>query len=214
MGNLPQKEELLDCLRTPTMKLGDVRKLAKEVKMNHDLALDLWESGSYYARLLAILIMDKNELTQDVILQLVTDSQKHPISEREQLADWLMANQLLKSKQTVKLIKNWIESDSPLLRRIYWNYQARLRWMGQIPPDNTEELLSKIERDIEQEVPEVQWAMNFTAGQIGIFQSEYRTRCIELGERTELYKYEKVSKNCTPNYLPLFIAMQVEKQNK
>jgi len=56
--------------------------------------------------------------------------------------------------------------------------------------------------------------MNFTAAQIGIFQSEFRQRCIALGERTGLYKGEFVHKGCTPNYLPEFIAMQVSKMKK
>jgi hypothetical protein len=33
-----------------------------------------------------------------------------------------------------------------------------------------------------------------------------------IGENTGLYKDEKVAKNCTPNYLPEFIAIQVSKQ--
>ena len=89
-----------------------------------------------------------------------------------------------------------------------------MRWVGQTPPPNTEALLSRIEDQIDNEVPEVQWAMNFTAAQIGIFQENYRLRCISLGERSGLYKDEMVAKNCTPNYLPKFIAIQVAKLKK
>ena len=63
-------------------------------------------------------------------------------------------------------------------------------------------------------MPEVQWAMNFTAAQIGIFEEKYRSRCVALGERIVLYKDEIVAKNCTPNYLPKFIAIQVGKLHK
>jgi len=56
--------------------------------------------------------------------------------------------------------------------------------------------------------------MNYTAAQIGIFEEKYRSRCIALGERTGLYKDEIVAKNCTPHYLPQFIAIQVDKQKK
>jgi hypothetical protein len=56
--------------------------------------------------------------------------------------------------------------------------------------------------------------MNFTAGQTGVFQPEYRQRCIALGERTGLYKDEMVAKNCTPSYLPAFISIQVAKLKK
>lgn len=86
--------------------------------------------------------------------------------------------------------------------------------MAKHPRQNSEELLSVIEKRIECEKPEVQWAMNFTAAQIGIFQEKYRTRCIHLGERTGLYKDEIVARNCTPNYLPNYIAVQVAKLNQ
>lgn len=65
-----------------------------------------------------------------------------------------------------------------------------------------------------QEQPEVQWAMNLTAGWIGVYDEAYRARCIQLGEKAGLYKDEKVSKGCTPNYLPEFIAIEVNKRQK
>jgi hypothetical protein len=70
--------------------------------------------------------------------------------------------------------------------------------VGQTPPPNSEALLSSIEERIESEQPEVQWAMNFTAAQIGIFQPEHRSRCIALGERTGLYRDDIVPRGCTP----------------
>ncbi|MBO1913633.1 hypothetical protein J4G37_53555, partial [Microvirga sp. 3-52] len=79
----------------------------------------------------------------------------------------------------------------------------------------TEDLLTAIEAKISQEEPEVQWAMNFTAGWIGVYDEENRVRCIKIGEKTGLYKDEKVSRGCTPSYLPEFITIEVNKrQNK
>ncbi|MBP1042927.1 DNA alkylation repair protein [Vagococcus sp. BWB3-3] len=205
------KEEILTHLSDPSTKLGDVRKLAKEIKKDHALAMALWETGLYLPRQLAILIMDKQCLTPELIDTLVKDIQQHSFEEKTQLIDWLMANQLSKSKQTISLMESWANSPSSLQRRVFWYYQGRLRWMGQTPPPNTEELLLMIEDQLATEVPEVQWAMNFTAAQIGIFQEAYRSRCLQLGEEIGLYKDEKVAKNCTPNYLPLYIATQVEK---
>lgn len=195
-------------------KLGDLRKIASEIKKDHELALELWSTEEYLARQLAILIMDKKLLSQEFIDKLDKDIKQHDEDEKLQLIDWLMANQLSKDRKTISLMETWENSPSSLQRRIFWYYQGRLRWVGQRPPPNSEELLSKIEERIEKEVPEVQWAMNFTAAQIGIFMPEYRSRCIRLGERTGLYKDEIVAKNCTPNYLPKLIAIQVAKLNK
>ncbi|WP_312789256.1 DNA alkylation repair protein [Sphingobacterium sp.] len=209
-----QAKTIVSQITGTATKLGDLRKIARDMKRDHKLALELWSTGQFLPRQLAILLMDKKELSENLIDCLDKDIQKHHEEEKLQLIDWLMANQLGKDKKTVAFMEAWENSSSPLKRRVFWYYQARLRWVGQIPPPNSDELLLKIETQIEKEVPEVQWAMNFTAAQIGIFEEKYRSRCIALGENTGLYKDEIVAKNCTPNYLPKFIAIQVAKTNR
>ncbi|MHC8947990.1 DNA alkylation repair protein [Sphingobacterium hungaricum] len=214
MKESTKAEKILAQISVQGTKLGDLRKIANDIKTDHALAMELWSSGDYLARQLAILIMDKKLLSQELIDELEKDIRQHSEDERLQLIDWLMANQLSKDKNTIALMESWESNPSALLRRLFWYHQARLRWVGQAPPPNTEELLSKIEDRIETEVSEVQWAMNFATAQIGIFQESYRSRCINLGERTGLYKDEIVAKNCTPNYLPKFIEIQVAKLKK
>lgn len=204
-------EKILTQISGTKTKLGDLRTIAKDIKKDHELAIELWKTEHFFARQLAILIMDKILLTKELIDNLFTDISKHSETEKLQLVDWLMANQLLKDKKIITLIDNWEDSQSLLKRRIYWYYQARLRWMGQIQTDS-EVLLSKIENKIEKEKPEVQWAMNFTAGWIGVYEKKYRKRCIELGEKTKLYKGQMVSKGCTPDYLPEFITIESNKR--
>ncbi|KMK77971.1 DNA alkylation repair protein [Alkalihalobacillus pseudalcaliphilus] len=206
-----QAEEILAQITSKT-KLGDLRKIAKEIKKDHELAMELWSSGEFLPRLLAILIMDKKLLSQDTLNMLVQDMQTHSLDERNNLMDWLMANQLTKDKKNIARMELWENSSSALQRRAFWYFQARLRWTGQTPPDNTAELLSAIEAKISQEEPEVQWAMNFTAGWIGVYDEKYRERCMKIGEKTGLYKGEMVSKGCTPDYLPEFITIEVNKR--
>lgn len=176
--------------------------------------MELWSIEAFKPRLLAILIMDKKLLTQAVLNKLDKDMQMHTFVERNNLMDWLMANQLAKDKKTIALMESWENSPSALQRRVFWYYQGRLRWTGQTPPDNTASLLSAIEANIAQEEPEVQWAMNFTAGWIGIHDEQNRARCIKIGETTGLYKGQMVSKGCTPDYLPEFITIEVNKRLK
>ena len=197
-----------------TTKLGDLRKLAKDIKKDHELALELWSTGKFMPRQLAILIMDKKLLNQEVIDQLDKDIQEHNFDEQNQLMDWLMANQLTKDKKIISLIESWENSSSKLQRRVFWYYQARLRWMGNTDQTNTEQLLDLIEKNLMKEEPEVQWAMNYTAGQIGKWQDKYRNRCISIGEKSGLYKDEIVAKNCVPSYLPEFIRIESAKVEK
>ena len=48
-------------------KLGDLRKIAKDIKKDHELAMELWSTEAYLPRLLGILIMDKKLLSQEVL---------------------------------------------------------------------------------------------------------------------------------------------------
>jgi len=211
MGLSPRAQDLVSRLAEDTPKLGDLRKMAKEIKRDHDLALELWSTGAYYPRLLALLIMDKRLLTQDVIESLAGDIQEHNLKQRSHLADWLLANQLTKSKQTIALMETWEDAASPTLRRIFWYHQGRLRWRSKAPPDNAGDLLTSLERDMGDAEPEVQMMMNLCAAQIGIYEPEHRARCVALGERLRLYVDEKVPRGCTPPYLPVWISTEVAK---
>ncbi|MGD6793051.1 DNA alkylation repair protein [Metabacillus indicus] len=211
MKRTSKAENILAQINSKT-KLGDLRKIAKDIKKDHELAMELWSTREFLPRLLSILIMDKKLLSQDALNNLDKDMQTHTFDEKNNLMDWLMANQLTKGKKNIALMESWANSPSALQRRAYWYFQGRLRWTGQTPPDNIADLLSAIEAAIAQEEPEVQWAMNFTAGWIGVYDEKYRARCIKLGEKTGLYKDEMVSKGCTPNYLPEFITIEVNKR--
>ncbi len=52
-------------------KLGDLRKIAKDIKKDHELALELWSTGRFLPRQLAILIMDNKRISQELINELI-----------------------------------------------------------------------------------------------------------------------------------------------
>ncbi len=195
------------------VKLGDIKKRGKEIKKDHDLAVELWSTGDFYARLLSTLIFDKKLLAESDVENLASDLSTHEQEERDQLGDWLLANQLTKDKKLVALLESWQEHPSPMLRRWFWYYQARLRWMGRTPPpENSATLLESLETSMESAEPEVQWAMNFWAGWIGVFEPKLRSRCVKLGKGLGLYKDDPVARNCTPSYLPEFIRIEAAKR--
>lgn len=214
MSLSPRAAAICGQIADDATKLGDLRRIAKTIRTDHALALELWSTGVLRPMQLAILVMDKKRFDQAFADRLDDDLRAHDLDARTRLMDWIMANQLAKSSAGKKLMLSWEQSPSALQRRTFWYHQARLRWTGQAPPPNSAELLDAVEARIVDEAPEVQWAMNFLTGQIGIHQPEHRVRCIALGERTGLYRDERVSRGCTPNYLPEFIRIQVAKLGK
>ncbi|MCW5946744.1 MAG: DNA alkylation repair protein [Fimbriimonadales bacterium] len=207
-----QAKNLVTNLSNGNVLMGDIRKHAGAIKKDHELAMELWSAGQYFPRLLATLIFDNKLITEDVVDQLLSDMMQHDSQERNQIADWFMANQLIKNKNLAALMTTWEKAENPIKRRLFWYHQARLRWTGKTPPGNTDALMESLEKNMATEDPDVQWTMNFCAGWIGIHEPKYRSRCIELGEKLGLYKDERVPKNCTPSYLPEFIRIEVAKR--
>ena len=79
-------------------KMGDLKKRAKEIKRNHELAWALWETGAHYSRMLAALIFDTKQLTPKDIETLAADLIASDDEERNYISEWLLANQLTKNK--------------------------------------------------------------------------------------------------------------------
>lgn len=69
--------------------------------------MELWSTEAFLPRLLAILIMDKKLLSQEVLNKFDKDMQTHTFDERNNLMDWLMANQLTKDKKNIALMESW-----------------------------------------------------------------------------------------------------------
>ncbi|MFT4627922.1 MAG: hypothetical protein ACI8PZ_006616 [Myxococcota bacterium] len=213
MALSPKAQEHHDQVSPAGTPAGTLKKLAKTIKEDHALAMELWSTGNLNCRLLAVLIMDKKLLDQALVDTLCADMLAHPEKGgKTRLMEWLMANKLLKSASGKRMVASWEHSHVALQRRTFWYHQARLRWTGKTAHDNTEVLLDALDARMADEEPEVQAMMNFTAGWIGVFVPEHRARCAALGERTGLYKDEVVPRGCTPGYLPEFIRVEAGKR--
>lgn len=204
--------EVIASLDVNSMPMGKLKEIAKGIKQDNDLALELWASGKYYPRLISVLILDKKTLTLDIIESMMTDLESHDEKEALQISEWLLANQLTKNKKTISMLENFQHHEKALLRRLFWFYQVRLRWRGNTDLENTSKLVDDLVSDLENEDPIVQWTMNMCAGWIGVFDTTYKDRLISLGEKAGLYMGEKVPKGCTPNYIPEFIRIESEKR--
>ena len=204
-------QEIVDQFDPENPRMGEIKKLAASIKKDHELAMELWGVGDYVPRLVAVLIMDKALLDLPFIESLAADLENMDQANRNRLSEWFMANQLMKSAKTKKMLETWQDHRSPTLRRLFWYYQARLRWTGKVPVDNARKLLDELQKNMADEHPDVQWTMNFCAAWIGVHQPEFREECIKLGRKLGLYKGEKEVRGCTPNYLPRFIEVESAK---
>ena len=187
------------------VKMGDIRTLAKKIKTNHALALELWDTENIDARFLATLIIDPKKLSKDDINRMVK-SEKFV-----HVADWLYTYVIKVYPYNESLREEWIKSTDVMCGRAGWSLTSGCVSRN---PDilDLPSLLDRIEAEMASAAPEVQWTMNSTLANIGIRFPEYRERAIAIGENLGIYRDYPVSKGCTSPFAPIWINEIVRRQ--
>lgn len=187
------------------VKLGDLRTLAKGIKTNHQLALQLWDTGNVEAQLLATLIIKPKSLSA-AQLDALTRSTTCP-----QVADWLNAYVVAQHPEKSALREKWMTDKDRWAARAGWNLTASAINKGAADLD-LPALLDRIEKEMPKAKPEVQWTMNNTLAAIGIKHAKHRKRAIDIGEKIGLYKDWPVSKGCIPPYVPVCVPALAKRE--
>ncbi|KAA3614558.1 MAG: DNA alkylation repair protein [Planctomycetota bacterium] len=187
------------------VRLGEIRKLAKSIKTNHELAKDLWETGNIEARLLATLLVKPKSLSMEELDHMVRSITF------VQVADWLNAYVIKRHPEKESLRQNWMASNDPMALRSGWSLTAERVAKS---PDGLElaELLKRIESEMGTADSVVQWTMNTALAEIGIHFPEHRQRALAIGEKLGIYRDYPVSKGCTSPFAPIWINEMVRRQ--
>lgn len=186
------------------VRLGDIKALAKTIKRDHELALELWKTENIDARLLATLVVEPKSLSAAEMDRMVRSV------DFAQVADWLNAYVVKQHPDKEALRQRWMASREPMAARAGWNLTAERVVKG---PDglDLEALLERIESEMGSADPLVQWTMNITLVEIGIHIAKHRKRALAIGEKLGVYRDYPVSKGCTSPFAPIWIEAIVRR---
>ncbi|GAP68970.1 3-methyladenine DNA glycosylase AlkD [Bacteroidales bacterium 6E] len=189
------------------VKMGDIRALAKKIKTNHKLALELWETGNVEARFLAVLIINPKELSAVEVDSLVRSEKFTHVS------DWLVSYVIKVHPDREEMRTKWMTETDPMAARAGWSLTADRVAKD---PDGLDlsGLLDRIEAEMGTAASEIQWTMNFTLAQIGISFPALRSRALTIGEKLGIYRDYPVSKGCTSPFAPIWINEMVSRAGK
>jgi 3-methyladenine DNA glycosylase AlkD len=187
------------------VQMGDIRKVAKSIKADHELGLALWETGNLDARLLAILLITPKKLTAKQ-LEAMVKAATFPW-----LADWLNSYVVKQHPDKEALREKWMKAKDPMAARAGWNLTAER--VAKSPKDlDLTALLDRIESEMARAPAAAQWTMNSCLAQIGICSPPHRKRALAIGESLGIYRDYPVSKGCTSPFAPIWIAEMVRRQ--
>ncbi len=187
------------------VRLGDIRKVAKEIKADHDLAMALWGSGVLEGQFMTTLLVKPKALSIEEMDQMVR------AIDFVRVADWFVAYVAKKHPEKERLCAMWMESEDIWAARAGWALTAERVAKG-MPGMDPGALLDRLQSEMGQAAPEVQWTMNFTLVEIGIQFQDHRKRAIALGESLGIYRDYPASKGCTSPFAPIWIEAMVSRQ--
>ena len=93
------------------IKMDVLRKLAKKIGKDHDLALQLWEHGYHESRILATLIEEKDKIDDDQLEEWVNDFDTWDI------CDQACINLFVNTPKAISKIPEWAESEEEFVKR-------------------------------------------------------------------------------------------------
>ena len=124
---------------------------------------------------------------------------------------WLISYVLANFPDKETLREGWMDDDDRWAAQAGWQLTASRVAKS---PDGLDvpALLDRLESEIADAAPEVQWTMNNALANIGIHFPKHRKRAIAIGEKLGIYQDYPVSKGCTSPFAPIWINFMVSRQ--
>lgn len=189
------------------VNLSKLRAIAKRLKTQQDLARELWATGDTAARLLALLICRPKQFSREGLDAMLRDARTPKVH------DWLVGYVVKKSPHAEGLRQSWFNDPDPVVASAGWALTSER--VAKSPEGlDLDDLLDRIEADMADAAPRLQWAMNTCLAQIGIEHPSLRSRAVAIGERLGVLKDYPTPPNCTSPYAPTWIAEMVSRQTR
>jgi len=141
---------------------ANLGKLKKKIKVNHELALELWATGNHDARVLATMIADPEQMKASTLDAWVRDLDNYVITDA-------FAGLASRTSHAEKRMEKWAGSKKEWTGRAGWQLVAQMAMRSQDLPDRYfEKHLKTIEKEIHGRKNRVRDAMNGALIAIGM----------------------------------------------
>ena len=162
------------------VKIADLKVIQKKVKKDHQLAMELFDTGNYDAMYLAGLIADESKMSKKDIQQWAEKSHSSGIS--EYTVAWVAAE----SNYGWELGMKWIDSAKEKVASAGWNTLSGVMAMK---PDNEldiptiRKLLARIVKEIHSAPNRVRYTMNGFVIGVGAYIKELTKEATETAKK-------------------------------
>jgi len=179
------------------VKYGDMYKLVKQIKTDHDLALSLWDSGNHDARVLATMVADPDRLTGKVLGAWIKDVDNHVLSAA-------LAGIAGRSGAGRKLMPRWMSAKGEWPSATGWGMVSHIAAEpGALTIEECRTLLGAVESKIHGSKNRVKYSMNSAMIAMGSYVPGLENEAVRVAKRIGQVEVDHGLTNCeTPFAAP------------
>lgn len=154
-----------------------LEKLKKRIGVNQALAEQLWATGNFEARMLAVRIADPRQMTEGQLEDWAGGLEDYVVTN-------YFAELVLKTPSALKLMKKWTKAKRDMVGRTGWLLLGNLALTdSELPDDFFESYLRVIEQEIHQRPNRTKDAMNAALIDIGLRNPALQKQALAVATR-------------------------------
>jgi 3-methyladenine DNA glycosylase AlkD len=181
--------------------------LKKKIKMDHDLAAQLWKSGNHDARVMATMIADPSKGVP-LLEEWVKDLNSYPIVDA-------VASFATQPVIDPKKIEFWMKNDDEWVGNFGWSLFAKLaRDDPRFSDESLEKYLKIIEHDIHKAKNRVRYSMNSALISIGVRNEKMQKKALAAAARIGKVEVDHGDTDCKTPDAAQYILKTVAHQSK
>lgn len=157
------------------VKFGDMKPLAKRIKTDHALALQLWDTGNHDARILAGMIADPKQATPEML-----DVWAYSLGNHGQCDE--LAKYTSKTTHARAMAEKWSQDPGEWVSTVGWMLLGQLALTDKSLPDSFfEPYIAQIEREIHDKPNRTRYAMNGALIAFGMRSANLEAQALAAG---------------------------------
>ena len=191
-------------------KVADMKVIAKQIKGEQQLALDLFETGNSDAMYLAGMVADGSQMTKTQLNKWARDASWYFVSE------YAVPGVTCENSNAKDLALKWIKAKKPHVAACGWSTYAgyiATRADDELDKQEIKSLLKQIEKEIETAPPRVRYTMNGFVIAVGSYVKPLLKEAKATAKKIGKVEVDMGETSCKVPFAPDYIA-KIEKAGR
>ena len=190
------------------VSFANLRKMAKQLKIDHALAQQLWTTRNHEAQLLASMIADPVTVEESLVDRWISELADRIVT--SEFTDFVSKTRFFQAKT-----EEWLDSEDEWIGRAGWQLLALLAMSDiELADSYFENQLEIIERDIHTQKNMVRDAMNSALIAIGIRNPVLERKALSAAEKIGKVEVDHGETSCKTPDAADYIRRTVERKKQ